>query len=133
MKDKTAIADKTAVGLSFVCAIHCLAMPILVTVLPALSGLPFADESFHFWMILAVIPISVYALSLGCKKHKRYRFLIIGFVGLTFMGSAVILGHDYLGEMGEKTLTVIGVVIVAIGHMLNFRSCQHEDNCSHSK
>jgi len=127
MKNLQTFADKASISLSFLCAVHCLAMPLLVTLLPALVALPMADEAFHKWMLFGVIPISSAALFMGCKKHKRYRVLITGFIGLAILTAAALIGHDVLGEIGEKALTVIGAAVLAIGHFWNYRACQ--DNC----
>jgi len=67
-------------------------------------------------MLVAVIPTSVYALTLGCKQHKRYRLLILGFIGLGLLVVALALGEERIGEAGEKILTVIGGGFVAFGH-----------------
>ena len=80
-------------------------------------------EAFHLWMVVAVIPSSVYALTLGCKQHKRYRLLIWGCIGLTLLVMALVLGEERIGENGEKILTVLGASFVAVGHWFNFRLC----------
>ena len=125
-----AVTDKMAIGLSLLCAIHCLAMPLLVGFLPALSTYWVADESFHVWMLVAVIPTSVVALLLGCKKHKRYQVLTFGILGIAFMVSALAL-EELIGHEGEKAFTLIGGVLIAIGHILNFRLCNaKEEECA---
>lgn len=129
MNNLRAIADKTAVSLSLLCAIHCLAMPLLVVLMPAIAGMFIADEVFHIWLAFAVIPVSVYALTMGCKKHKRYQLLIIGGIGVAILLSAPIVGHDFLGETWEKILTAIGAVIIAFAHVLNFRECKRHVQC----
>ena len=116
--------DKMAISLSLLCAIHCLAFPVVILLLPTVAALQLNDEAFHLWMLLAVIPTSLYALTMGCKQHKQYRLLIVGFMGLLFLVSAVVLGGVW-----EKVLTCIGAGIMAFGHYQNYRLCQHEDNC----
>ena len=119
--------DKMAMSLSLLCAIHCLASPMIIVMLPSLAALQFDDEAFHVWMVLAVIPTSVYALTMGCKQHKRYRLLILGLFGLLFLLSAVLPGEDIIGQFWEKALTVTGTTIIALGHYWNYRLCRHED------
>ena len=125
-----AFTDKTAMSLSLLCAIHCLASPLIIVMLPSLAALPLDGEAFHVWMVLAVIPTSIYALTMGCKQHKRYRLLIMGLVGLLFLLSAVLTGEAIIGEFWEKTLTVTGAAIIAFGHYWNYRLCRHEDYCA---
>ena len=128
MNSAQAITDKLAIGLSLMCAIHCLAQTVLLALLPSMVALQLDNEAFHLWMVVAVLPSSVYALTLGCKQHKRYRLLVFGFIGLTLLVMAVVLGEERIGEAGEKILTVLGAGFIAVGHWFNFRLCQVQKN-----
>lgn len=132
MKTAQVITDKLAIGLSLACAIHCLALPVLLALLPSMAALQLDNEAFHLWMIAAVLPSSVYALSIGCKQHKRYQLFFLGAIGLTLLVLALVLGEDLIGEDGEKILTVAGASFVALGHWLNFRLChaQNHKDCA---
>jgi hypothetical protein len=124
MKQLQAIADKTAISLSFICTLHCLATPFALALLPTLAAINLADEAFHLWMVIAVIPTSLLALSMGCKKHSDYRVMLLGITGLGLLILAAFFGHDLLGESAETALTVVGTIIIAAGHVLNHRLCQ---------
>lgn len=129
MNHTRALSDTAAIGLSLLCAIHCLMLPLVLSWLPAAMALTVGGEVFHLLMVLLVIPLSLYALLIGCKQHKRSRVVILGCIGLSLLLSAVFFGHDYLGGMGEKVMTVIGSGFVAIGHWLNYHLCQHDERC----
>jgi hypothetical protein len=118
------LTDKTAISLSLLCTIHCLFAPLLAVLLPSIAGIPLEDEIFHLWLAVAVIPISIYALTMGCKSHKRYRVLALGGVGLLILIFTALFGHGLLGEELEKTFTVIGASIIAVGHIWNYRLCR---------
>lgn len=124
------LTDKVAIGLSIACTIHCLAFPLIVVLLPAFAALPLNDEAFHIWMIVAVVPASAYALTMGCRQHKCYHLLAYGVVGLSCLIMAIVLDHSFLGEAGEKILTTVGAMIVAYGHYKNYRLCQQPKNCT---
>lgn len=125
-----AFTDKMAISLSLLCALHCLVSPLIIVMLPSLAALQFDGEAFHVWMVLAVIPTSVYALTMGCKQHKRYRLLGLGLFGLLFLLSAVLLGEDLISDFWEKALTVTGAATIALGHYRNYRLCQHQEFCA---
>ena len=125
-----AFTDKMAMSLSLLCALHCLVSPLIIVMLPSLAALQFDGEAFHVWMVLAVIPTSVYALTMGCKQHKRYRLLGLGLFGLLFLVSAVLLGEDLISDFWEKALTVIGAATIALGHYWNYRLCQRQEFCA---
>ncbi|MEM1404526.1 MAG: MerC domain-containing protein [Pseudomonadota bacterium] len=120
-------ADRAAIGLSGLCALHCLLLPVALTVIPSIAGMGIADEAFHVWMIVLVVPISAFALFIGCRKHRQLSVLAKGGVGLAVLISAPLLGHDVLGEVGEKTVTLVGAMIVAWSHLSNYRLCQEAE------
>lgn len=122
--------DKLAISLSLLCAIHCMATPILLILLPSLVALNLNTELFHFWMVFAVIPISLFALAMGCRQHKYYQLIIIVLLGLAFLVVAVALGEHILGEAGEKGLTMIGSALIIYGHYKNFKLCQKKNDAS---
>ncbi len=129
MNNIRSLTDKTAIGLSLVCALHCLAFPFAVVLLPSLAALSLDGEAFHLWMVIAVIPTSLFALTLGCKRHKRHRVALVGSVGLLVLAVTALAGAKLLGEPAEKSLTVLGAVVIALGHYWNFRLCQQLDPC----
>lgn len=130
MKKIQAWGDATAISLSFLCAIHCFVLPLLLVFLPSVIALELENESFHWWMLLAVLPTSAYALTVGCREHKRYRVLFVGGAGLLILCAAVLLGEPMLGETGEKLLTLCGSCLVASGHLLNFFLCRKRPDCA---
>ena len=125
-----AFTDKMAMSLSLLCALHCLVSPLIIVMLPSLAALQFDGEAFHLWMVLAVIPTSIYALTMGCKRHKHYRLLCLGLLGLLFLLSALLAGEELIGDFWEKALTVIGAATIALGHYWNYRLCQSREFCA---
>jgi len=129
MNHLSSYTDSLAIGLSAFCVIHCLATPLLLVLLPSLTGLQLENEAFHSWLLMGVVPISLFSLFVGCKQHQYYKVLIIGFCGLLFLTSAIFMEGFENGEVLEKALTVIGACILAVGHFLNFRLCRHLNQC----
>ena len=132
MKNIQTLSDKTAISLSIICALHCLALPSLLVLLPSLTALNLADEVVHLWMLAAVIPISIYALTMGCRKHKRLGIVALGLAGITTLIAAALLGHDILGETGEKAVVTTGAFIIAVSHWQNHQLCRRLDCECHS-
>ena len=120
--------DKIAISFSVVCALHCLLLSIVVIFLPSISATFLGTENFHKILLYFVIPSSIIALSLGCKMHGKYEVYSYGFFGIGALLFASFFGHDYLGEVGEISLTLIGAGIVSLGHYKNQKLCA--DCCS---
>ena len=121
------ISDKLAMLLSSLCVVHCLLTPILLISIPALAGVSILnDETFHQILLFFVLPIGVFALSLGYLHHKNKWVVFAGVFGLTLLSSPLLvewigLGHEVLGEYGEVTITVIASFIIVGAHLINYR------------
>ena len=85
--------DKAAIGLSFACALHCLAVPLFLAIFPssALSGL--GDERIHLGLLLLIIPISVFSLTVGCRLHRSRTVVALGVTGICLLCLSAFLAH----------------------------------------
>ncbi len=117
------VLDKFTVGFSVFCAIHCVLTPIAMVILPALAATIFGDEKFHLLMLIGVLPSSVIALTMGCRKHKEWSVVILGLIGLAVLTFTAIFGHDLFGHTGEKYFTLLGATIIAYSHIRNHKLC----------
>jgi hypothetical protein len=124
------LLDRASIGLSVICVLHCFATPILLAFAPSLLALPVADEKFHAVLIFLILPASLVALTLGCRRHGDMSVVYWGCGGLVVLLGTLVLGHDLLGDAGEKIMTVFGSGLVVIGHTLNFRACR-ASTCQH--
>ena len=120
--------DGAAISTSTLCVIHCLATPLLLVAVPVISSTFLAEELFHKALVVFVLPVSFFALFLGCRRHRDRIVLVIGSLGLVSLVAVAFLGHDLLGEFGEKVGTIISGIILAIGHVRNYYLCRH-DQC----
>ena len=118
-------SDKLAAGLSMACVIHCFFAPSLIILSYSFLSFSVESELIHYIIVFIAVPISLLALGLGYKNHKALSFLITGIFGLSLLILAVTLGEGLLGEIGEKTLTLIGSLIVAYSHFMNHRICKN--------
>ncbi len=132
MKDTTGntYLDSLGILLSGTCMIHCLILPVLITLFPIVGGSLLEEEHFHALFLILVLPTSATALALGCRRHRDWITALVGAIGMTILILAALWGHDWIGLSGERIATMVGGVILACGHILNFRRC-HELDCDH--
>lgn len=111
--------DRWAIWLSGACLVHCLAISAAVLLLPTVAGLLVHSETGVHWLFLTIaIPISAIALGSGYRQHRSWLRLAIGTAGLTLM----FVGVSHLaGRALEPPLTIAGVSLVVLAHMLNIR------------
>ena len=131
MRTTQEYSDKTAISLSALCLVHCLLVPSLLVFLSGYISLSYNNELIHYAILFIAIPVSIYALITGVKNHNSYTYLYVGLLGILTLILAVTLGVQMWGEAGEKILTTVGALLVAISHFKNYRLCREVecDSC----
>lgn len=114
--------DQIAIALSAVCIVHCLAVPVVIAVLP-IAAVSFGDDQhFHALMLWLVVPTSLLGFGLGFRVHRRANLVVAGAVGVVIVAAAAIWGHDAWSENTEVTVSVVGSLVLGSAHWLNFRA-----------
>lgn len=108
--------DRVGVALSCLCAVHCVLGLVIVAGL-GIGGTVLLDPAIHRVGLLLATIIAGVAIGLGALQHRRAAPFVVAMTGLTFMGGALAVGHG----TEEAVLTVIGVSLVALGHLFNVR------------
>ena len=106
--------DRFAMGLSGLCAVHCVATAVLLGLVASAGGFLGQPIVHEIGLTLAMV-IGTFALGRGILEHGFMLPIAIGALGLGVMAGALSLPHD--GR--EPLYTIIGVMIVALGHRLN--------------
>ncbi|WP_370338502.1 MerC domain-containing protein [Parvularcula marina] len=111
------LIDLGAAGLSGLCIMHCLALPILAGFLP-LVGTISDNHLIHQMMALTAVPLSLFAVLLRQKTGRERAFfpLILAGLGFLLLGAFIEAVEDY-----ERLLTVTGAVLIATGHIMRLR------------
>ena len=109
--------DRTGIIISGLCVVHCLATILVVSALGIGGQFLFSPEIHRIGLALALI-VAAIAIGWGALKHRRAAPFVTAMTGLTFMGGALAVPHG----MQEAVLTIIGVALVSIGHILNLRN-----------
>jgi hypothetical protein len=108
--------DRVGLTLSVLCAVHCVGTLVLVAGL-GLGGSVLLDPAIHrVGLVLAMLIVGV-AIGAGALRHRRPAPFVVAMMGLTFMGGAMAAPREF----EEAVLTIIGVSLVACGHVLNVR------------
>lgn len=113
------LLDGAAIGASLLCLIHCIGLPILFALLPALATMGgVSAEWVHVVLLLTAVPLSGIALIGGYRAHGRIVPLMLGAVGLAGLAAGVTLAS---GPAAETALTVAGSLALAGAHVGNWR------------
>lgn len=115
---KPAFWDRLGIGLSGICAIHCLLVPVFVSLIPLWPALEEFHEYTHLIFFLAIAPAVILSIKNRKNSETVSRFL---YAGLVIILLAWIFNH-HLGEYGEAGVTLIGSALLIQGHWLNYKS-----------
>ena len=108
--------DRAGIVLSGLCALHCLASIVILTGLGVGGHFLFHPDIHRIGLAIAVL-IAAVAIGWGALRHRRAAPFVVAMTGLSFMGGALAVPHGF----EEAVLTIIGVALVSLGHVLNLR------------
>lgn len=109
--------DGIAIAGSSLCILHCLALPLILAFLPALSKWLSLPEEFHLWFLLAALPLSGFVLWRHSLQRGKPIPFALGAAGLTTMAIALTFAGHWL----EPVVTTSGGIMLAAAHVLNLR------------
>ncbi len=124
----TRIVDRLAIGLSGLCLVHCLALPLATAALPALATALPGHRWVHVAILATALPLAFLALHRGWRRHRDTRPAVLGATGLLLLMVGIFAGENWT----ETAVTVLGGLVLASAHVANWRlvSRQHGD-CDH--
>jgi len=110
--------DKIGIFTSVLCLIHCIAFPLLFSILPALVSL---DEPFEFMLLVIAFIIGTISMSDNIRKHKYIKPIVLFIIGFGLMGTSIYVHVHYLN--------LIGLLFLIIAHYINWKFIKKMDGC----
>lgn len=128
------LADRVGATASFLCAIHCAALPFVLALLPVL-GLGFlADHGFERGFVIFACLLALTSLVNGYRHHRRPLPLLLALPGLALLLVGVTFAERYSIAL-HSTLVTCGGLLVAAAHFTNLRLDRpfhvHGPECAH--
>lgn len=104
--------DLLGTGLSVVCAVHCLSMPVVLSALPAAASVL---GGFHPVLLLGVVVVALVAFVPGFRRHHSPLPLSLGAVGIALLTSALLFEESLF----ETVLSLAGALAMMAAHVAN--------------
>lgn len=143
------LISRVSVFLSGLCVVHCLATPIFIVLLPAMST--FFSATIESILVFSVLPLSAVGFVPTWKKHRNNRLLtyytagiaimLISHIGFHYTSYvAFITGHSHNGahdhaqigiSLTESSLMILGATILAWSIWKNNRHTHTCKNPNH--
>jgi hypothetical protein len=125
------LADRFGATASFLCAVHCAALPLVLAALPAL-GLSFlANHRFERGFIAFASVLATTTFIMGYRRHRRFHAFWFLVPGLAFLAAGIAVDLDH-SSIVHAVLVSIGGTLVAASHLTNLRLGHvHNAACEH--
>ena len=121
--------DKTGAAASWLCAIHCLAMPFIISFLPLLGISFLAHEGIEYVIIgISIVVALLSLLPAYFKQHRKIRTLFLFVSGICFIIFADRLFEE--GFSGKIIFVLIGASLITSAHFINRRLCRSCQSCT---
>ncbi len=117
------ILDHAAIALSGLCLVHCLLLPIIIVTLPLFAQ--FSAGHFHTQMLIVVVPVSLFAFTLGYRHHGNMAIMAWGIAGIAILFIGGNVAHANFGPLADILLTMAGSIVLATSHYYNNRFTRH--------
>jgi hypothetical protein len=115
--------DRAGIALSILCAIHCLATPLILISLPAAAA---HSESAEAWIVAASLLIGVCAIGASQRRNGSP----LPRIGISIGLAAIVGSRLLLHGPAETALVFAGAALLVTSHLFNCRECRH--GCAHS-
>ena len=127
------LADRFGATASFLCAVHCALLPLIIAALPAL-GLGFlANHRFERGFVAFASVLALTTLVVGFRRHHRFRAFWFLVPGILLLAAGMIVDFDQAAT-AHAMLVSIGGTLVAVSHLTNLRLAHghvHDAACEH--
>ena len=92
-KVKKQFSDKLSICLSLCCILHCIALPVIILMIPSFASLWINNEKVHVILVLFAVPISLFAMAKSLRVHHNYKCISLAVIGLSLLVGAIFM-HD---------------------------------------
>ena len=124
---RRSMVDLYAATLSFLCLLHCLALPMLTTLLPVLGHFS-EHEGVHRALVVLAAPAALWVGYHALPVRRAPVFFACASVGL---GLLVIGAFLVSTERQEVVATTIGALLLGYAHLWHWTRNRRENSSSH--
>jgi hypothetical protein len=125
----TGAVDRIGIVASSVCFVHCLAMPVVLSLSAVYVHFLPTEEHTHRVLAVGVTLIGALALGTGYRKHKQHSILWLMASGLTLILTGAFDGDRLPSHWVEVAVTLAGGACMIAAHRMNHTFCGRCVSC----
>jgi hypothetical protein len=120
MKVYKSYLDSISIGISALCVVHCIVLPIFLSTLPLWGVEVLENSAIEAITILSTLLAGGWAIGKGYWKYHQHLFIPVLFTaGLFSMMSANFMQTEVL----EMLLKGSGAILIVSAHVVNWKKC----------
>lgn len=120
MNPRQYLLDKTGMWASALCAIHCIAIPALVSISAFGSWAFLHNENLENFALAASAVLAISSLVPSyARHHQKIAPILILLSGFLLIGLS-----RFMVDINESAFASSGAVLVALAHYFNYRLCK---------
>ena len=120
----TEVFDQVGMIASAACFVHCLATPILLSLLAVSAHFLPSEEHTHRVLAVLVTVLGAVALATGYRRHKRPSVIVLMCIGLALISMGAFFGARLPSHWHEVVVTLAGSCCMIAAHRRNHTFCR---------
>jgi hypothetical protein len=118
--------DRLSSWLTGLCVVHCLTLPLVLALFPALFASRFAHGAAERYVLTGAIGFAAVSLCWGYRTHKKLRAASLWTAACMWFTFATLTHH-------HLPFTLLGGGCLAASQYVNRRLCKSCLSCNHAK
>ncbi|WP_438423968.1 MerC domain-containing protein [Aquimarina macrocephali] len=111
---------------SFLCMLHCILLPICITLFPLMGIVFLIDDFYEFFLIGASLMIAMFAIYNGYRKyHGKPLPVFLYLATLAFFSIGFLIENHLV----ERVLHFLGTFFLILAHYYNWKFTRDYKSC----
>lgn len=131
---RRSLVDRLGFTGSFICAIHCALLPLLIALLPSLGIATWLGDGFERGFVLFASLLGLFSVAWGYRRHRAIRAMGLLLPGLAVLWIAVLYPPLHHTLVPHAVAMTLGGTLVGLAHVVNLRLNHghvHDATCAH--
>lgn len=115
------LLDRLGATGSFLCAVHCALLPLLIAILPSIGVATWLSEDAEEWFVIFASLVGLFSVVWGYRRHREVRALGLLLPGLAALWFGILYPPLHASVVFHALVMTLGGTLVALAHLANLR------------
>ncbi|WP_103075025.1 MerC family mercury resistance protein [Solilutibacter silvestris] len=120
--------DRIGATGSFLCAIHCLAAPLVLALIPTLGAAAWFGERVEIGFVLFVTTVGLLSTVSAWIRHQQHHIPAIMALGIAILWAGILIPRLHHQLTWHVLAMGAGGLLVASAHLANLRASRRHDS-----